>query len=227
MSKKKILYVEDDETLGFLTADSLENHYEVFHFTNGKLAFDAFCAMPFDLCVLDVMLPDMDGFEMATEIRKRNQEIPILFLSAKTMKEDRIKGLQLGADDYLVKPFSMEELQLKIEVFLHRSLKIKPENKALYNIGGFEFDPGNYCLTKNAKVLNVTDREAALLKMFLDHKNQVLKREKMLLELWGTDDYFMGRSLDVFISRLRKIFKEEPNIRIENIPRVGFKLVVD
>ncbi len=227
MSKKKILYVEDDETLGFLTADSLESQYEVIHFTNGQKGFDAFCNGEFDLCVLDVMLPDMDGFEIATRIRRRNQEIPIIFLSAKTMKEDRIKGLKLGADDYLVKPYSMEELTLKIEVFLNRSQKTPSKSKQTYSIGSFEFDPTNYCVSKGKEITNLTEREAALLKLFLDNKNTVLKREKILTELWGTDDYFMGRSLDVFISRLRKIFKNEPNIRIENIPRVGFKLVLE
>lgn len=226
MNKKKILYVEDDETLGFLTADSLESQYLVSHFTNGQKGFDAFCTEEFDLCILDVMLPDMDGFEMATEIRKRNREIPILFLSAKTMKEDRIKGLKLGADDYLVKPYSMEELILKIEVFLNRSQKTSYKN-LIYTIGSFEFDPTNYCVSKGKDTINLTERESALLKLFLDNKNRVLKRETILIELWGTDDYFMGRSLDVFISRLRKIFKEEPNIRIENIPRVGFKLVIE
>lgn len=227
MSKKRILYVEDDETLGFLTADSLESQYDVAHFTNGKAGFESFCKEDYDLCILDVMLPDMDGFEIATAIRKRNQEIPILFLSAKTMKEDRIKGLKLGADDYLVKPYSMEELILKIEIFLNRSQKSASKSNAIYLIGSFEFDPANYCVTKEAIVTNLTERESALLKLFLDNKNTVLKREKILMELWGTDDYFMGRSLDVFISRLRKIFKDEPNIRIENIPRVGFKLLLD
>ena len=119
MSKKRILYVEDDETLAFLTTDNLEQHFEVLHCNNGQEAFRLFCNESFDLCVLDIMLPDMDGFEMATEIRKRNQEIPIIFLSAKTLKEDRIKGLKLGADDYLIKPYSIEELILKIEIFLH------------------------------------------------------------------------------------------------------------
>jgi DNA-binding response OmpR family regulator len=226
MSKKKILYVEDDESLGFLTADSLENQYDIAHFINGKEGFDAFCSGEYDLCILDVMLPDMDGFEIATAIRKRNQEIPIIFLSAKTMKEDRIKGLKLGADDYLVKPYSIEELTLKIEVFLNRSQKTTSKTTT-YLIGLFEFDPTNYCVSKGKEVTNLTEREAALLKFFLENKNTVLKREKILMELWGTDDYFVGRSLDVFISRLRKIFKEEPNIRIENIPRVGFKLVLE
>jgi len=227
MDKKRILYVEDDETLAFLTADNLENHFEVVHCNNGKEAFDLFCNDNFDLCVLDIMLPDMDGFEIATEIRKRNQEIPIIFLSAKTMKEDRIKGLKLGADDYLIKPYSIEELILKIEIFLHRSQKSVEKTIKTYQFGSFEFEPENYQLKSSEKDITLTEREAALLQLFLDNPNTVLKREKILTALWGTDDYFMGRSLDVFISRLRKIIKEETNVRIENIPRVGFKLVVE
>lgn len=228
MSKKQILYLEDDETLGFLTADFLAIHYEVSHFTSGKLAFDAFNQQNFDLCILDVMVPDMDGFEVAEAIRRKNQEIPIIFLSAKTMKEDRIKGLKLGADDYLVKPFSMEELQLKMEVFLNRSQKnILGSSNSTYTFGPFSFDPANFCVNEGTETTLLTEREAALLKFFLDHKNTVLKREKILNELWGNDDYFMGRSMDVFISRLRKIFKNHPNIRIDNIPRIGFKMVIE
>jgi DNA-binding response OmpR family regulator len=223
--KKRILYVEDDNTLAFLTADNLEQHYEVVHFTNGKDAFTAFREEEFDLCILDVMLPEMDGFELAEAIRKRNVEVPIIFLSAKTLKEDRIKGLKLGADDYLVKPYSIEELILKIEVFLHRSQKQPTVKNTTCTIGSFTFDPDNYMVVKGSEKVNLTERESALLKLFIDHKNTILKREKILTALWGTDDYFMGRSLDVFISRLRKIFKDDESIRIENIPRIGFKLV--
>ena len=228
MSKKRILYVEDDETLAFLTSDNLEQHFEVVHCNNGKEAFQLFCKETFDLCVLDIMLPDMDGFEIATEIRKRNQEIPIIFLSAKTMKEDRIKGLKLGADDYLVKPYSIEELILKIEIFLHRSQKSSIEkSQKIYTIGSFTFEPENYQLKNDKESITLTERESALLHLFVENTNTVLKRETILIQLWGSDDYFLGRSLDVFISRLRKIFKEETNVRIENIPRVGFKLVVE
>jgi len=223
--KKRILYVEDDSTLAFLTADNLEQYYDVVHFTNGKDAFDAFNSEEFDLCILDVMLPQMDGFELAAAIRARNIEIPIIFLSAKTLKEDRIKGLKLGADDYLVKPYSIEELILKIEVFLQRSQKQPNTRINICAIGSFTFDPDNYAVSKNGETTQLTERESALLKLFIDNKNTILKREKILTELWGTDDYFMGRSMDVFISRLRKIFKDEENIRIENIPRIGFKLV--
>jgi len=223
--KKRILYVEDDNTLAFLTADNLEQYYEVVHFTNGKDAFDAFKTEDFDLCILDVMLPQMDGFELAAAIRAINIEVPIIFLSAKTLKEDRIKGLKLGADDYLVKPYSIEELILKIEVFLQRSQKQPTIKNNTCTIGSFTFDPDNYVVVKNGESTQLTERESALLKLFIDNKNTILKREKILTELWGTDDYFMGRSMDVFISRLRKIFREDESIRIENIPRIGFKLI--
>jgi DNA-binding response OmpR family regulator len=222
---KKLLYVEDDSTLAFLTADNLEQYYEVVHFTNGKDAFEAFKQQDFDLCILDVMLPEMDGFELAEAIRKRNVEVPIIFLSAKTLKEDRIKGLKLGADDYLVKPYSMEELILKIEVFLQRSQKQPAVKNTTCTIGSFTFDPDNYALAKDGETIQLTERESALLKLFIDNKNSILKREKILTALWGTDDYFMGRSMDVFISRLRKIFRDDESIRIENIPRIGFKLI--
>lgn len=225
MSKKKILYAEDDTTLAFLTADNLEQHYEVAHFDNGKDAFEAFKAQEFDLCILDVMLPLMDGFELAAAIRQRNVAVPIMFLSAKTLKEDRIKGLRLGADDYLVKPYSMEELILKIEVFLQRSQKQATIKSTICTIGSFTFDSGNYELMRNGNKTSLTEREAALLKLFIENKNAILKRESILKALWGTDDYFMGRSMDVFISRLRKIFKDDETIRIENIPRIGFKLI--
>jgi DNA-binding response OmpR family regulator len=223
--KKKILYVEDDSTLAFLTADNLEQHYDVVHFTNGKEAFDTFKKEEFDLCILDVMLPEMDGFELAAAIRERNVEVPIIFLSAKTLKEDRIKGLRLGADDYLVKPYSMEELILKIEVFLQRSQKKAPVKNTACTIGSFTFDLANYSISKDGQTIQLTERESALLKLFIDNKNSILKREKILTEIWGNDDYFLGRSMDVFISRLRKIFKDDESIRIENIPRIGFKLV--
>jgi DNA-binding response OmpR family regulator len=223
--KKKILYVEDDSTLAFLTSDNLEQHYDVIHFTNGREAFDAFKKEQYDLCILDVMLPEMDGFELAAAIRELDVEVPIIFLSAKTLKEDRIKGLKLGADDYLVKPYSIEELILKIEVFLQRSQKRTTAVSRACPVGTFSFDPENYALLKNGETIQLTERESALLKLFIDNKNTVLKREKILTAIWGTDDYFMGRSMDVFISRLRKIFRDDESIRIENIPRVGFKLV--
>jgi DNA-binding response OmpR family regulator len=227
MKQFKILYTEDDETLAFLTKDNLEqNNYEVVHCCDGKLGLETFKKETFDICIFDIMMPKMDGFELATEIRKVNTDIPIIFLSAKTLKEDRIKGLRLGADDYLVKPFSIEELLLKIEIFLKRSQKNIPTEKSVYEIGKYQFDTNNFILFNENEKISLTQREAELLKLFLDNKNSVLKREQILTSLWGTDDYFMGRSLDVFISRLRKILINEKGISIENLHGIGFRFTM-
>ena len=228
MKQFRILYTEDDETLAFLTKDNLEqNNYEVIHCPDGKLGLETFKKEKFDICIFDIMMPKMDGFELATEIRKINTDIPIIFLSAKTLKEDRIKGLRLGADDYLVKPFSIEELLLKIEIFLKRSQKNTSFEKLIYTVGNYHFDSKNYLVYTESEKINLTQREAELLKLFLDNKNVVMKREQILTTLWGNDDYFMGRSLDVFISRLRKILANEKGISIENLHGIGFKFVCD
>lgn len=228
MKQFKILYTEDDETLAFLTKDNLEqNNYEVVHCCDGKMGLETFKKEHFDICILDIMMPKMDGFELATEIRKIDTDVPIIFLSAKTLKEDRIKGLRLGADDYLVKPFSIEELMLKIEIFLKRSNKSNKIEKSVYEIGKYQFDTKNFILFNDSEKIGLTQREAELLKLFLDHKNLVLKREQILTALWGTDDYFMGRSLDVFISRLRKILTNEEGISIENLHGIGFRFSVE
>ncbi|MCZ8197142.1 MAG: response regulator transcription factor [Flavobacterium sp.] len=227
MSQFKILYAEDDETLAFLTKDNLEqNGYEVHHCSDGALCIEKFQKENFDICIFDIMMPKMDGFELAEAIRKVNSDIPIIFLSAKTLKEDRIKGLRLGADDYLVKPFSIEELVLKIEVFLKRSQKNKVQGQEFYKVGNYQFDPTNFLVFNSNEKVNLTQRESELLKLFLDNKNKVLKREEILKALWGNDDYFLGRSLDVFISRLRKILVNEKNITIENLHGIGFKFSV-
>ena len=226
MPKYKILYAEDDATLAFLTKDNLEqNNYFVQHVADGKSCLDYFKNQEFDICILDIMMPKLDGFEVATAIRKINSEIPIIFLSAKTLKEDRIKGLKLGADDYLVKPFSIEELILKIEIFLKRSQKTTKIEIDIYQVGKYTFEPKSYKLISELETVSLTEREAELLKYFLDNKNTVLKREQILKQIWGDDDYFMGRSLDVFISRLRKILINENNISIENLHGIGFKFV--
>lgn len=223
MSPVKVLYAEDDETLAFLTRDNLEqSHYEVVHCTDGRQCLETFKKESFDICIFDIMLPKMDGFELTTEIRKLNTDIPILFLSAKILKEDRIKGLKIGADDYLVKPFSMEELLLKLEIFLARSKKhATPIHQ--YTVGKFRFDPAEYVLSTETERISLTQRESELLKLFLENRNKVLKREQILTALWGDDSYFMGRSLDVFISRLRKLLSGEKGISIENLHGVGFK----
>lgn len=229
MKQYKILYAEDDESLAYLTKDNLElNNFKVEHFTNGEDCLDAFNAGNFDICILDIMLPKIDGFDLAKAIRKKNADVPIIFLSAKTLKEDKLKGLRLGADDYLVKPFSIEELILKINIFLNRSKKQTTNEQTIYHIGNVQFDSANYLIIKEKgkENINLTQREAELLKLFLDNKNMVLKREKILTELWGSNDYFLGRSLDVFVSRLRKIFQSEINVSFDNIHSIGFKCCI-
>ncbi len=222
MEKSKILYAEDDETIAFLIQDSLENYYQINHYPDGKSALNAFNSQNFDICLLDIMMPEINGFDLAKKIREENSEIPIIFISAKALKEDRIKGLKIGADDYLVKPFSIEELILKIEVFLKRSKKTQTV-PLQYKVGKFDFDPKNYTLQCDECSVTLTQRESELLLYFIRSKNIVLKRQDILQAIWGDDDYFMGRSLDVFISRLRKILVNEQNILIENIHGIGFR----
>ncbi|MBK8701821.1 MAG: response regulator transcription factor [Saprospiraceae bacterium] len=225
MTKARILYVEDDETLSFVTSDNLSlNGYEVVHCLDGETAIQAFGTDSFDLCLLDVMLPKKDGFTLASEIRKKNPEIPIIFLTAKSLKEDRINGLKLGADDYITKPFSIEELILKIEVFLKRKfINIKQASK--YSIGKLLFDYKNLTIVTGDSEKTLTQREADLLKLLIENKNNVIKREEILERVWGQNDYFLGRSMDVFISRLRKYLSDDDNLKIDNIHGVGFKLI--
>ena len=222
MEKSKILYAEDDETIAFLIQDSLESYYDINCYSDGRSALDAFNSQSFDICLLDIMIPELNGFELAQQIRDKNSEIPIIFISAKALKEDRIKGLKLGADDYLVKPFSIEELILKIEVFLKRTKRTDP-SPLKYKVGKYNFDPKNYTLQDTENSITLTQRESELLLYFIRNKNTVLKRQDILKAIWGDDDYFMGRSLDVFISRLRKVLADEQNILIENLHGIGFR----
>lgn len=227
MKRARLLYAEDDETLSFITKDHLElQGYEVHHCITGAQAFDAFKEEKFDLCIFDVMLPEMDGFALAEAIRKKDQQIPILFLTAKSMKEDRIHGLKLGGDDYLTKPFSIEELILKIEIFLRRSRVFEaPSQDVEIQVGVYKYMPMEYQLSYNNNVRILTQRESELLDYLIKNKNKVIKRSAILESLWGEDDYFMGRSLDVFISRLRKYLSDDPAIKIDNIHGIGFKFV--
>lgn len=226
--KSKILYVEDDPTLSFVTKDNLEmNGYDVTHCENGKIALDRFQNEKFDICIFDVMLPEMDGFELASIIRRMNSEIPIIFLTAKSLKEDKLIGLRLGADDYLTKPFSIEELQLKIEIFLKRSkVFLIEKTETIFQIGEYHFDFQNLSLIHNGTTKTLTQKEADVLRYFILHKNLVIKRSAILESVWGEDDYFLGRSLDVFISRLRKYLANDPHIALENIHGVGFRLKI-
>lgn len=228
MSKKaKILYVEDDESLSFLTKDNLEMEgYEVIHCTNGMEAMDEFENSTFDIAILDVMLPKMDGFTLAKHIREKNKDIPILFLTAKSLKEDKLEGLQLGGDDYITKPFSIEELILKIEIFLRRNKVNRSGEAKVYNIGEFKFEKNAYRLVHegSGEERKLTQREAELLEEFARRQNKIVNRTDILVKLWGEDDYFKGRSLDVFISRIRKYLSADPSIELENIHGVGFRL---
>lgn len=222
----RILIIEDDANLAYLIEDALAGDgYEVKCIGDGNLALEAFELFMPDLCLLDVMLPEKDGFELAHEIRKIDAEVPLLFLTARSLKEDRIKGFQVGGDDYITKPFSMEELKLRVAVFLKRSNSSGSALiKEIYRQGQMVFDPDNQTLEYKEQVIRLTQKESDLLLMLWKRKNTLVKREEILLSLWGDDDYFMGRSLDVFISRLRKCLKGEPSISIENTHKVGFTL---
>ncbi|GAB3718394.1 response regulator transcription factor [Spirosoma flavus] len=217
-----ILFVEDDVNLGFVIRDTLENvPFVVTHCTNGPDAWTAFQSGQFDVCLLDVMLPQSDGFTLARQIRAVDTQVPILFLSALANKDDRLQGLRLGADDYLTKPFSIEELILKINVFLRRTTSVSTTfNPTIAPL----LDRQNLTLTVNGQEQLLTHREADVLAYLLERPNILVRRDELLRSVWGDDDYFMGRSLDVFISRLRKRLAQHPSVRIENVHGVGFIL---
>lgn len=222
--KSRILYVEDDETLGFITTENLERKgYEVRLCRDGESALDMFKSESFDLCLLDIMLPKLDGFTLARLIRKENEEIPLIFISAKSLTEDKIEGLLLGADDYIVKPFNIEELTLKIEVFLRRSRIVRSavvENEI--RIGNCSLDMNLLRLECGGNIKKLTFREAELISYFNRNRNKLLSREQILEAVWGGNDYFSGRSLDVFISRLRKYFQDDPAVNIQNRHGLGY-----
>lgn len=221
--KVKILLAEDDLHLGMLLVDYLEaENFIVKLCKDGELALKTFSENTFDICLFDVMMPKMDGFTLAKEIRKNNTQIPIIFLTAKSMKEDKLKGYSIGGDDYLTKPFDEEELLWKINAIIRRAPEILMTNKEVIEIGKYKFDQKNQALIFNDTIKRVTEKESNIIKYLSDHRNKIIKREDMLLELWGENDYFLGRSLDVFITKIRKYLKEDPNLTIENIFGVGF-----
>ena len=226
--KIKILYVEDDTTLSFVTRDNLELYgYTIDFCEDGVEGLKLFNENKYDLCILDVMLPRMDGYELAMHIRRKNQDIPIIFLTAKSRREDKIHGLRIGGDDYITKPFSIEELVLKIEIFLRRSGQ-RQKNDELTGeckLGHFIFDISNHVLEGPYKKKQLTHREAQILAKFCQNPDTIVKREDILMKIWGDDHYFASRSLDVFISRLRKYLKDDPTLKIENIHNVGYRLI--
>lgn len=227
-TKPHILLAEDDLNLGFVIKDNLEiSGFDVTLCKDGEEFLYQYKLLKADLCILDVMMPKRDGFSLAEQIRKVDTEIPILFLTAKSLKEDKLKGLKLGADDYITKPFNIEELILKVKVFLRRS-KISSQKgtakAAPIKRGNYELDLSNQLLICGEFKQQLTLKEAELLNVFFENPNTILKREDILNKIWKDDNYFVGRSLDVFISRLRKYLKNDSRMKLVNVHGVGFKL---
>jgi len=220
----RILLVEDDESLGFVLKTYLKTQdFRVEWAKDGQEAFSTLKKYKFDLCLLDIMMPRMDGIEVAKRLRARNNYIPIIFLTAKSLKEDRLKGFDLGADDYIVKPIDEEELVARIRAVLRRSKAPKSEAK-IYEIGSYQFDLNNQRLQNKEQSYTLTEMECQLLQMLCNSQGELLPRKYVLQKLWGKEDYFTRRSMDVFISRLRKYLKEDERVRIRNVHGSGFIL---
>lgn len=226
---KKILLVEDEENFGSLLQNYLRlSKYDVEWMKDGALGYSAFCRADFDLCILDVMMPNMDGFSLAEKIRQKNTEVPIVFLTAKNMKEDMIKGYKLGADDYLNKPFDIEVLLLKLKVLLSRSTRSHTtESKKAYDIGAFQFEVATRQLRRKESVKKLSPKEGELLQLLCEHLNEVLPRERALIAIWKEDNYFTTRSMDVYITKLRKYLSADPSVVIENVHSSGYALMVN
>jgi DNA-binding response OmpR family regulator len=228
----RILFVEDDANLSMILQDYLEMiGYAVNRARDGEEGLKFFLAGTYDLLILDVMMPKKDGFSLAEDIRTQNQKIPIIFLTAKSLKEDRIKGFNYGCDDYITKPFSTEELSLRIKAILKRcaisGTNDQQDDAVSFTIGKFEFNSENMILQCGEDdIRNLTRKEAGLLKLLCLNKNSLLPREVALETIWGDNDYFIGRSMDVFIAKLRKYLKADTNVRITNVHGIGFKLEV-
>lgn len=226
-TKYKLLLVEDDDNLGFMLKDNLEMAgYDVRLCRDGEKGLTTFHNDNYHLCIFDVMLPRKDGFSLASDIRKYNQLIPIIFLTAKSQKEDRIKGFKLGGDDYITKPFSLEEFLLRIEAVLKRVYNepTTADQNHQFVFGNSLFDFNNQLLSINGKSTKLTNKEARLLKILVQHKNQVVDRDVIMKTIWEDDGYFVARSMDVFISKLRKVLNPDATIAIKNVHGVGYRL---
>ncbi len=227
MDKVKILLVEDDPNLGFVVKDNLSDKgYEVTHCINGLEAVRVIYKEKFDIYLLDVMMPKKDGFTLAQELREKKDDTPIIFLTAREMQEDKLKGFAVGGDDYITKPFNFDELTMRIEAILKRTKSTTPEQKE-FNIGKYILKVDELKLINGDEVSSLTKKEAALLEFLVKHINQPVKREDMLVKIWKDDSYFAGRSMDVYITKLRKYLKDDSNIEIQNVHGVGFKLIVN
>ncbi len=223
-NRPKILLAEDDPNLGGLLVDFLESaEFDVVLCKDGELALKAFAANQFDLCLLDVMMPKMDGFTLVKEIRDKDKNIPVIFITAKSLREDKLKGYGLGADDYITKPFDAEELLWKIKAVIRRIPQHAASGSSeIMTIGKYLFDFNNQSLMFNGKIKRITEKESEILKYIFLYRNKVMKREELLKEVWGENDYFLGRSLDVFITKIRKYLADDPELSIENVFGVGF-----
>ncbi|HNO54848.1 MAG TPA: response regulator transcription factor [Chitinophagaceae bacterium] len=226
-TKPKILLAEDDEHLSHLIKDELEDEgYSVTLCADGQSAIDVFDKNKFDLCLLDIMMPVKDGFTVAKKIRQQSDVIPIIFISTRALIDDKIEGYSRGADDYIVKPFNMRELLLKLEVFLRRTRKLFSEVKSEFTIGKIFFSHTDLKFESPDGVLKLKQKEADLLQFLCMHPNKILKRDEILLAVWGKDDYFLGRSMDVFMSKLRKYLKADPQVVLETIHGLGYRFSV-
>ena len=226
---KKLLLAEDDFDFAAILKQYLELHqFEVIWAENGEIALDYFKNQAFDICVFDVMMPKLDGFSLAEKIITINPEIPFIFLTARKLKEDKIIGLKLGADDYIVKPFEVDELILRLQNILKRiEQKRSLDGNNIIEIGSYVFDTERLTLNNKNHVQQLTEMEASLIEyLYLNH-NQLLKRDQILMSVWKKDDYFSGRSMDVFISRLRKYFNSDPKIKIESVRNIGLEFKIE
>jgi DNA-binding response OmpR family regulator len=227
----RILLAEDDRNLGNILKAFLDaKGFATTLCINGQEAINTFRPGDFEFCILDIMMPVKDGFTAATEIRARDHNVPILFLTAKSLQEDKLKGFEIGADDYITKPFSMEELMLRMQAILRRTdnpARFEPNNDNIFNIGGYIFDYNRQTLIYRRKELKLTSKEAGLLRLLCLHANDVLERSEALRIIWNDDSYFNARSMDVYIAKLRKYLRDDPNVELINVHSVGFKLVMN
>jgi DNA-binding response OmpR family regulator len=223
----KVLLAEDNLQMGFIIKDNLEEEgYEVINCPDGETAWEQFQRKMPDICLLDVNMPGRDGFSLAKKIRQRNDVVPILFLTAKSMEEDKLTGFEAGGDDYITKPFSMKELLSRMNVFLRRNKLLMPSFAAEYTIGTLRFFPSENRIVNGNEEITLTQKENNLLHFFCEHANKVLRREDILNHVWGKNDYFLGRSMDVYVAKLRKLLKTEKGVQIETIPQAGYRMVL-
>jgi DNA-binding response OmpR family regulator len=226
-SKARILLAEDDDYLRELMKEAMEeNGYAVTGCADGQSAIDTFNKNTFDISLLDIMMPYKDGFMVAKKIRQQSDLHPIIFISTKHLLEDKVKGYLTGADDYITKPFSMKELLLKIEVFLRRTKKMFADDKQEFTFGNSSFSYSGLSITTPAATHNLQQKEADLLRFLCTYPNRIVKREEVLLAVWNKDDFFLGRSMDVYMTKLRKYLKSDPSVKIETVHGVGFRFSV-